>query len=89
MRVLERARFEEIMEGDNPVTWKGDNGLQGLIIISKYMKPDDDVLTGAGHDIIYSVGVQELLDGGITEEDATKLRNLNWMIQDDYLACYV
>lgn len=89
-RILERAKFEEIMEGDSLVVWEGDNGLIGLNIIAKYFpSKKTDILCGADHDIIYSVGVKELLDGGITEEDAKALRDINWMIQDDYMACYV
>jgi hypothetical protein len=87
MRVLERAKFEEIMEGDNPGTWEGENGFQGLLIITKYLPKSG--IEAAQHDIIYSASVQEILDAGLTEEDAIKLRNFNWMIQEDSLACYV
>ena len=33
MRILERARFEEIMEGDCEGSWDGDNAFGGLKIM--------------------------------------------------------
>lgn len=90
MRVLERARFEEIMEdddGEDLMNIEGDNALNGLLIIRKYLPKEG--IEGAEHDIIYSVGVRELLDAGLIEEDAIELRRNNWMIEDDALACYV
>ena len=91
MRILERARFEEIMESDN-TNWDGDNAVQGLIIIAKYLPvKNNELLCGAEHDIIYSVDTKKILDAGLTEEDAIELRNLNWMIETDVdsLACFV
>lgn len=87
MRILERARFEEIMEEDNNGDWKGDNAFQGLVIINKYLS--EEGIAGAEHDIIFSVEVEDLLDAGLNKKDALNLRDLNWMIKDDYLACYV
>lgn len=92
MRILERARFEEIMEGDNPNFSKqvGDNAFQGLMLLNLYLpNTQHSLIEGADHDIIYSVDVQKILNAGLTEEDAIKLRDLNWMIQEDGLACYV
>lgn len=84
---MNKEEFIKLFEGDSG-KWEGDNALQGLKIIEKYV-PDKGI-EGANHDIIYSVDVDELINGGITREDAKKLRCLNWMIEDDeYMACFV
>lgn len=71
--------------------WIGDNTVQGLAIIGYYMDPRENTLiVGAGHDIIWSVDIEDLIKLGITEEDVVSLRKLNWMVEDDsYLACFV
>ena len=81
--------FEDIFgkDSDMGMMGDGDNALNGLNIIKKYMPKKG--IEGVDHDIIYSVGVEELIEAGITIEDTEKLSKLNWMIQDDYLACYV
>lgn len=84
---MTREEFEQILEEDNAGTWEGENAFQGLVIINKYL-PNVGV-EAAQHDIIYSAGVDEILEAGITIDDAKKLRDLNWMIQEDSLACYV
>ncbi len=66
--------------------WEGDNAFQGLQILSKYT---DTLIQGAGHDIIFSVYVGEIIELGITKEDAIKLALLNWMIYEDCLSCFV
>jgi hypothetical protein len=83
---MTEERFIEIMEGDNR-NWEGDNAYQGLQILSKYT---DNLVHGADHDIIYSASIDTLIEAGITEEDVIKLRDLNWMVEDEmYLACFV
>ncbi len=79
---------EEIREIFNDVDskWEGDNAFQGLQILSKYT---DNLIQGTGHDVIWSVDVDEIIELGITKEDVTKLSLLNWMIEEDYLACFV
>jgi hypothetical protein len=79
-------RMEEIFEEDNIATWEGDNAFKGLLILQKYT---NDLIQGADHDIIYSEDCKELIKAGITEEDCIALRNLNWMIENNSLACYV
>ena len=37
----------------------------------------------------YEGCIEDLVDAGITEEDVAKLRDLNWMARDEYLACFV
>ena len=66
-----------------------DNALAGLNLISKYL-PTKGV-EGAGHEVIYSADVSELVEAGITEEDAIQLRTWNWMIDPnwDSLSCFV
>ena len=86
---MNRERFEEIMSNED-ATWEGDNAYKGLQIIAKYLSPErHDLIGAAEHDIIYSVDVEEILEAGITEEDAYTLRKLNWMIDCDSLACFV
>ncbi len=85
---MNQEDLEKILEEDYAGNLKGDNALQGLKVISAY-SPNKTVLQGADHDIIYSVDVSELIDAGLTEEHAWELSRLNWMITDEYLACYV
>ena len=87
---MKLEEFQKIMDDDTIETIfpkNKDNALMGLKIIEKYL-PESGI-EGAGHDIIYSVDVDKLIEAGITEEDAKKLKEINWMIQDDYLACYI
>ncbi len=88
---MDVSRFEEIMDDDNGdiITDFGDdcNVFQGLLIIRKYLPKAG--IEGADHDVIYSCGIDKLIDAGITEEDVIKLKVLNWMTQDEYLACFV
>jgi len=89
---MNEERFYEIFEIEDfsMNMMKGDNAWQGLQIIAKYIDPlKNDIICGADHDVIYSVGVNEIIDAGITEDDAIELRNLNWMAPDGYLACFV
>lgn len=84
--------FEKIM-GNEEISGKlllkldVDNALDGLKIIQKYC-PNKGV-EAADHDIIYSVSVSEIVDAGITKEDAEYLSKINWMIDEDSLACFV
>ena len=89
--MITRERFIELLSDDSFGNWKGDNAFQGLQIIAKYISAEENtLLVGANHDIIYSVDVDKLIEAGITEDDATAFRHLNWMVEDDsYLACFV
>ena len=83
---MTEERFIELMDGDSG-KWEGDNAYQGLQIIAKYT---DNLIQGAGHDVIWSEDIETLIEKGITEEDVKELRRLNWMIEDEsYLACFV
>jgi hypothetical protein len=84
---MTNERFKELMEIDSAGKWEGDNAYKGFQIIAKYT---DNIVQGAGHDIIYSENIDTLIENGITEEDVIALRELNWTVYDsDYLACYV
>ncbi|MDY6857174.1 MAG: hypothetical protein SWO11_21235 [Thermodesulfobacteriota bacterium] len=84
---MDRSQFEELMNG-NVRGWEGDNALQGLKVIEKYIPGRG--IDSADRGIIYSVDVDELIDAGITVEDVEKLCRLDWFIEDnEYLACYV
>jgi hypothetical protein len=92
--MITEERFLEIMQDDESsfaVDWKGDNAIQGLQIIAKYMDPSvHTLIEGAGRDVIWSVNVEDLVKADITEEDVIALRKLNWVVDDDtYLACFV
>ena len=87
---MNKEEFEEIMDGESHLeNYRGkDTAFLGLCIISKYTP--NKIITAAGHDIIYSVQIDEILEAGLIKEDAIELRNLNWMIADkDYLGCFV
>lgn len=83
---MTREEFIEIFQSEE-TKWEGDNCYQGLQILSKYT---DNLIQGADHDVVWGPDISKLIDAGITKEDATKLRLLNWMIEEDsYLACFV
>jgi len=66
-----------------------DNAYQGLQIIEKYAK--ETIIFAAEHDMIYSIGIKNAIENGLTEEDAIKLRKLNWSIDSDNncFCCFV
>jgi len=89
---MTEKEFVEIMSDDSIKTNFGDgcNACAGLDIIRKYCPKKG--IDWAKHDVIGSVYISEIVEAGITIEDAIKLRSLNWMI-DEYsgegLACFV
>ena len=84
---MNKEEFIKIFDEDDDSSWDGDNALQGCNIMAKYC---EEVIQGAGHDVIWCCDIEELIDGGITEEDCIQLRKLNWFIEDSsYMACYV
>ena len=78
-------------ETDFADSWEGDNAFQGLQIIAKYIDiKKEDIITGADHDIMYSVDIDKIIKLGLTIEDVKKLNRLNWILEEDeYLACFV
>jgi len=88
---MTEERLREIFEEDSFTReLKGDTALQGLNILAKYF-PDKTVLRAAGHDIIYSCDLNEIIAAGITEEDTLELKRLNWILDTevDCLVCFV
>jgi hypothetical protein len=86
--------YEEVVEvfeeEDLKTKWEGDNTIQGLKILEKYFNPlIDSLITGANHDVLYSVDVEEAIKRGLTKEDVYALARLNWMIEDDCFQCFV
>jgi hypothetical protein len=65
---------------------EGDENLMGFNLLAKYF-PKGRVIEGADHDVIYSKGVDDIVEAGITEEDAIMLRNLGFILSDD--ECYI
>lgn len=62
--------------------------MEGLLILSKYT--DESVVIGASHDIIYSIDVDTAINGGLTKEEAGRLKSLNWAIRDEeYFAHFI
>ncbi len=85
---MDRQKLVDILNSEEfTITWEGCNALQGLNIIDSYL-PGKGIVA-ANHDIIYSVTVDALVGAGINKEDVVKLRELNWMTEDDSLACFV
>ena len=82
---ITREQLDQEFENEE-TKWEGDNAFQGLQILSKYTY---NLIQGAGHDIIYSADVDEVIEAGLTLEDAKALRQLNWMIDEDSFACFV
>jgi hypothetical protein len=73
--------------GGSRLSEVGCPALKGLIVIAKYLPKAG--IECAGHDVIYSAGACELVEAGLTNEDAEYLRDHNWMISEDSLACFV
>lgn len=85
---MTEEEFSEIFNNFiTPLKYKGDNALTGLNIIFKYL-PDRGI-EAAEHGVIYGAGVKELADAGITLEDVKKLKELNWMIDNGYMSCFI
>lgn len=80
--------FEELLDQDYNSDLKGDWVFEGMKILDKYL-PNQNLIEGADHDIIYSVDIDELIEAGITKEDVIMLGKFNWHTQDGYLAHFV
>lgn len=80
--------FERTMSDKQVVDLKWDNAYRGLEIIRKYF-PIETIICSVGYEQIYSVEARELVERGITNEDAILLAKLNWMIDEDAMACFV
>lgn len=84
---MTEERFLEIFEEVDTDYKDIDCTLEGLMIMSKYTKR---VIHGADNDIIYCEDIETLIEGGITEEEVTKLSKYGFMIEDcSYLTHFV
>ncbi|MCK5416474.1 hypothetical protein KAI92_03545 [Candidatus Parcubacteria bacterium] len=87
---MERKRLKKIMDNNDLDMYDlGIYGLNthsknavplGLKIITKYL-PEHD--TETADDTVYSVNTDELLEAGVTEDDAVTLSDLNWKMDED------
>lgn len=86
-----KEEIEEIFENTGSELHKieGDNAFLGLQILSKYTQKN--LIEGAGHDVIWSVQVDDAIELNITDEDVTELARLNWFIdsEGDCFSCFV
>lgn len=88
---MNREKFIELVDDCNS-EWEGDNIYKGLQIIAKYFDANEvKIITGVEDGILFSVRVNDIVNAGVTEEDAIKLCNLNWMIDEwnDCLSVYI
>jgi hypothetical protein len=84
--------YDEVVEvlRNKNANWTGDNAYQGLQIIAKYFDPSvKDIITHANHDEIFSVGIQDALEAGMTDEDVQELARLNWSEDQERFHCFV
>ena len=85
---LDFDTFKALLEGAENKKFYGDDALEGLNIMSKYLK--GTILHSAEHDIIYASSIDELIDAEITPEDVIELGELNWFIEsEDHLAHFI
>ena len=61
----------------------GDATFRGLVIISNYIDTSKNRIIQSGHDVVYSSDISELIEAGISEEDANKLKEDNWFIDSE------
>lgn len=82
-------RLIEILRSDYAEIPEECNVFLGLKIITKYLPKQG--IEGADHDVVFSSTLTDIVAAGITEEDAIKLRKLNWMVDESGtgLACFV
>lgn len=76
---MKQEEFEKIFEETIAVE-KTNGFFKGLQIIYKYIKDRKDIITGAQHDIVYSVDVDDLLNEDISIEDTIELAKLGWLV---------
>lgn len=85
---MTREEFDELMEETDSDDI--DNGaLRGLNILQKYADEKEDVVSGVSHDQLWSLGVDEVLEKGLTKEDAVALRKLGWFESEDAFTIFV
>jgi len=87
MTLEELEKIMEAEDGGSKICEEGCSTMKGLLLIRKYL-PNSGI-EGAGHDQIWSVEAEELIDAGLTEGDALELRAQNWMLDCGALSCFV
>lgn len=86
---MTKERLKELLNTEDVSIWQGCNVYQGLKIIAKYVDVTQiPIVISTKKDILYSIHIDRILETGITEEDVTKLRYLNWMVDSEHLACF-
>jgi len=85
---MKKEEFLEIIENtEMELSLEGDLKFLALEIMHKYV---DNVLGAAEHDIVYGCDIDELIEGGITEEEVVLLAKYGWHVEDeDYMASFV
>ena len=79
--------LKKIMDEDfDYESTKQNKILMGLNIMVKYL-PATGIIC-AEHDQVWSASIEDLLNAGLTEDDAVKLRNLGWRIDCDAMSHY-
>jgi len=82
--------MDEFEEGGIDRSWTGDNAVQGILIIAKYVDyMKEDIICGASHDEFYSVDLETLVKNEITDTDIRELVRLNWTCYEGCLKCFV
>ena len=88
---MTEERIIEIMQSEDIQTKFPDecNVFAGLKIVCKYLPKRG--ICGCGHEVVYSADISELAETEITEDEVKKLREMNWMYDEDCecLACFV
>lgn len=87
--LLTEERFEEIMNEERPrISWQEreklpriDETWEGMLIMKKYIGTKD-VIGAAEHDEIFGPNIDDLIKGGITEEDVRKLHEYGWSMDE-------
>ena len=75
---------EEILDETESDRILGDDIFLGLQILVKYNKPGKGrVVQAAEHDEIYSIGVEDAIEAGLTPEDVVMLGKLGWRVQEE------
>ena len=91
--LLSKERLKEIFtDTSHDLHNTNDNAVAGLLILQKYKSW---VLCYAEHEKIFGPPIEEILEAGLTEEDATMLVKIGWGIELDeddereYFRCFI
>ena len=85
---MDKQRFIDILKQDHTSNYEIDWLWEGIKIVKKYL-PNEGCICAAEHDQIWLVGIDELIEAGITEEDAITLRDCSFMEDEDCLSSFV